>query len=783
MSHIQILYPRMPLDVYVRFLLTLRIVEKTICWEKTDWIEAKPEFWRQHMHLKPLSLFISSSSLLLMPLLGQALWTGADSTWTQPDADSFDVTYNSGDNVQFGNSGVGTVITGAGGVSPGSLLINNSSGSYIFSGLSANPLFTGTGSLIHSASQVTEFQSTRSLLSDPNPFSFSGGSFLSGGTVILKFSLEGESLGLGTGAVTLSNGARFIAEQANFRDDSLLRTVTNNFIIGAGGGEIFTQRSSGNPSFTFSGGLDLSGNLRTGNFGGSGRAFFVNNVNLSDNASLSGDDASYFGSFIGATRNLSILSGANLIFGDGDNSAGPSLSLDVANLAIGGRLTIRADSSSNDVFSTIRDVNGGTVSVQNGGRLTLVEGKYDLNDISLDSGGILELNPGNSIANLDLSDSPSFTVGNGRSLYHGASGPPDHVELDIIVENGGTLVTGELKKRRGYLRGTLTLLDGSTFSLSTNSNNSEGGGYIIDDDNPADGIVLGSVGTDSTVRIVGGNSGQTQQVATTVIQANNITQNGNVTLRYESLRDDRWFKLGYDAVGIGSDFDNDIDIANPFLAGNSRTQFAPLLADPGETHGAGIMVLGPEAQTVFVSSSTTELVTQGQLIFWSVDSDGQARFDVTNEANNRGERGSVQLLSGGSFDFVEDGSILLNTLLVENGASISGTGSIDGDLQFNGGIFEVVLNSASSANVLSVSANVSGNGIIQVNNGGFTPTPGTTLEVISNGSFGSENLSADNGWQYIGDGQIQFAIPEPSSLLLCLGGLFSLNRLRRRRGN
>ncbi len=731
------------------------------------------------MQLRSIRIPCLLSICLAIQLHAQT-WTGVDSTWSNPDNDSFDVIYNNGDAVTFGNTGAGTVTTAAGGVAPSSILINNTSGSYVFTGVAGNTVLGGTGSLTHSGSATTEFQSTRTAFGDPSPFSFSGGTTLSGGILILKYALEEETLGFGTGGITLSNNARFAVEEVDGGSDSPTRIVTNNIVIDSTGGEIFTQRTGGNPSFTFSGTLGLGGNLTTGNMGGSGRAMFTNTVSLSDNVSIAGSRASFFGGFTGSSRTLSV-TGSDLIFGDGDNAAGPSLSFDLGGLTVSGRMIVDADSNTSDVFSLITDTNGGAVTVQSGGRLTLQQGKFDLSELTLESGSILELDAGNSFSRLDLSDSPSFTVQTGRTLYHGVGNTQNSAELDVTIENGGTLVSGEAKKRRGILRGNLTLLDGATVSFSTSSNASEGGGYIIDDDNPADGIILGATATDSTITIEGGQNNRIDQTQTTVIQSNNITQNGNVTIRYESLRDDRWFKLGYDNVGDGDDTSNSVPISNPFLAGNHKTVFAPVVADAGETHGAGIMVLGPDAQNVFVTSSTTELVTEGTVVFWSANASGQARRDVTNAANNEGALGNVVLESGGSFDFVADGSIIMNTLTVDTGASISGTGTLDGDLIFNGGSLNIVLSSASTANLITMASDVSGTGLINVDNGGFTPTVGTIIEVIANGTYSGENLTANNGWEYIGNGQIQ-AIPEPSTLLLVVtafaGAVFVRSRKR-----
>ena len=64
------------------------------------------------------------------------IWSGGDFTWTNPDANSFDLTYNNGDTVTFGNTGAG-VITTSGTLLPASISFTNTVGNnYSFSGTS-----------------------------------------------------------------------------------------------------------------------------------------------------------------------------------------------------------------------------------------------------------------------------------------------------------------------------------------------------------------------------------------------------------------------------------------------------------------------------------------------------------------------------------------------------------------------------------------------------------------------------------------------------------------------
>ena len=96
-------------------------------------------------------------------------WNTTDSNWNSGGATS----YNEGDAVTFGNSGVGAVVVDAGGVTPGSVNVTNTSGSYTFSGGSIN----GTGSFTMSGAGGTV------TLNQTN--AYTGGTNVSAGTLAL----------------------------------------------------------------------------------------------------------------------------------------------------------------------------------------------------------------------------------------------------------------------------------------------------------------------------------------------------------------------------------------------------------------------------------------------------------------------------------------------------------------------------------------------------------------------------------------------------------------------
>jgi len=117
-------------------------------------------------------------------------WTGGDMNWTQPDTNSWDATYNSGDTAQFLTSGAGTVNVDASGVTPGGVIVN-ASANYTFSGGSIG----GTGTVTKSGSGALDFGSISN--------SFSGGVVVNGGSLV---NVGANSLGTGTNITFAGTG-------------------------------------------------------------------------------------------------------------------------------------------------------------------------------------------------------------------------------------------------------------------------------------------------------------------------------------------------------------------------------------------------------------------------------------------------------------------------------------------------------------------------------------------------------------------------------------------------
>jgi len=91
-----------------------------------------------------------SVALILFTHAGQAnaaTWTGGNMIWEEPDTESFNVQYNSGDQALFnGGSGQGVITINAGGVNPGAIV--TTAGTYTFSGGAINSglMIVGTNS-------------------------------------------------------------------------------------------------------------------------------------------------------------------------------------------------------------------------------------------------------------------------------------------------------------------------------------------------------------------------------------------------------------------------------------------------------------------------------------------------------------------------------------------------------------------------------------------------------------------------------------------------------------
>ncbi len=138
-----------------------------------------------------IQLQVSAATAVWNPQGGSTAWDiGMTSNWLFNGTTQS--TYAESDAVQFGNTGVGTVIIVPSSVNPSSVLINNTSGTYTFSGTGGS-IAGGTGLTIDGAGGTTIFQ---------NANTYTGGTFVTAGTLTIA-----NSAGLPSDApVTMSSG-------------------------------------------------------------------------------------------------------------------------------------------------------------------------------------------------------------------------------------------------------------------------------------------------------------------------------------------------------------------------------------------------------------------------------------------------------------------------------------------------------------------------------------------------------------------------------------------------
>jgi hypothetical protein len=188
---------------------------------------------------KPILLPCSAALFLLaLPVhAANVTWTGGNFTWNQPDADSFDVTYNSGDDVFFGNTGVGAITVGAG-VTPGTVNFNHSSGTYSFNGTAWN---AGANALNITGAGTVQFGNMGNGTYHPTW----GATNISGGGT-LNYTRSPGFIGSNVSTITLNNGTLRLGA-----DVTSTNNYTNPISVGAGGGAIQGQYTSVNALFIF----------------------------------------------------------------------------------------------------------------------------------------------------------------------------------------------------------------------------------------------------------------------------------------------------------------------------------------------------------------------------------------------------------------------------------------------------------------------------------------------------------------------------------------------------
>lgn len=363
------------------------------------------------MHLSPSSLRRFAVGLLLLPAslswAAEVTWNGGDATWDQPDANSFNAAFGSGDDVIFGNVGVGAVAVGAG-VTPGSVSFSHTSGTYTFSGTAYS---AGASLLDISGGGIVQFGNLTNTSYTPTW----GATTIAGGST-LNFTRGAGFLG--------SSGAQLTLDQGTLRvgtDNSATVSYNNPVAVLAGGGMVTAQWTSNQSNLAFSGAFTGAGALTLRAAGSSGN-----------------------------------LANAGLIVSGSDNSGYTgAATIESANLATAAPVTTRPTAV---IFTNAGSLLSGasSVTVRDGGLLGVEFAVTDANLANVSAGprgGIAARGASGTLAGLtnvmDYIGAGGFLVldnfnGVGNRLSDSSALALDNVRMDIIGRNASGGAVNEM---------------------------------------------------------------------------------------------------------------------------------------------------------------------------------------------------------------------------------------------------------------------------------------------------------------------------------------------------
>ncbi len=477
-----------------------------------------------------LTSAFSTAMIIAAPhnaLANNVTWGGTAGAWDTTTANwTGDSTfYTEGDNVTFGAITANRIITiQPGGVTPASMLLNNTGFSYAFTGGSilggtltqtTNVTATFNSNASHGFSSVNIEQGTLSY--DPTAADLA--------SILPSYSFGAGSINLGTGATAGTFQMR--------GNQNALFTLNNSFGVNAGNGTIVLGASAQSPSFKLTGDITLNGNLTINTtrpaeisgpislVGGTRRITFNNSHNtpdfaytqLSGNISgsnlfelsqngatqfrgtvVSGNNTGLTGGIAVHNRGIVIFNSLNAMGGGGigsvnvnnntyagfdfANFGGSSASgtLSLISTASAGNLGLEADSSANiDLTGYNTNIRlGSATQATYSGTLTPQAAEYKLGGggghltVSSILTGARTLTQGN-VANVPA----SITTLTGANDYTGTTTVASGI---LNVAAGGTLGSGNVSVSSGA---ALSLGSGAQINPSANLTFSAGGGLIL----------------------------------------------------------------------------------------------------------------------------------------------------------------------------------------------------------------------------------------------------------------------------------------------------------------
>lgn len=254
-----------------------------------------------------------------------AIWSGADATWTDPDADSFNTPYTAGDNVIFGSTGVGAVNVSSG-VAPGSITFNHATGTYVLSGTAFN---AGSSPLSITGAGTAQFGN----LTTTAYSGIWGATQISGGGTLAY--TRGNHIGSSGSTITLDNGTLRLAA-----DNTATYTHDNPISVAAGGGAILAVSTANRTNFQLTGNitggasavLNLRNSATSGTLSDNGLILAgADNSGFAGNVVISTPTASPLGS-VSFASTASLFSGASSVIVRDGGIAAFQFAVSTANL-------------------------------------------------------------------------------------------------------------------------------------------------------------------------------------------------------------------------------------------------------------------------------------------------------------------------------------------------------------------------------------------------------------------------------------------------------------------
>ncbi len=257
-------------------------------------------------------------------------WDTASNNWTGNGT-----LFSTGDNVTFGDGHQGNVTIIAGGVAPGSTLVNNTSGNYTFQNAGGDTNGITTGSLTKSGAGTL-------ILLGQN--TYSGGTNINGGNVVIT---NDNQLGNSTGSISLGGGELDTAAAITSARAVSLSAATNNTIDTKGFASTFGG-ISGNGTLTVTGGGIVSATSLTG----------ASNLNIDTNTGFTNTSV-----YAQTTGSLNVSTGGNFTL----DYAGTGTST-IVGATINGALVLKTGTPRLN-FNTGTVSGNGTLQVQVSGTL------------------------------------------------------------------------------------------------------------------------------------------------------------------------------------------------------------------------------------------------------------------------------------------------------------------------------------------------------------------------------------------------------------------------------